>query len=73
MAQFAVIKDGVVINTILAENKEVAESLTGETCVSYTVDNPAAIGYTYDGATFEQAPPLVDIVRAEDDIPTLEE
>jgi hypothetical protein len=52
MANFAVIKDSVVINIIDAPSKEIAEEATGFTCIEYTDQNPAYIGWTYDGAQF---------------------
>jgi hypothetical protein len=52
MANFAVIKNGVVNNVIVADIKEVAELVTGLTCVEYTDENPAGIGWTYDGVNF---------------------
>jgi hypothetical protein len=52
MANFAVIKDGVVDNVIVADTKEIAEQVTGLTCVEYTEENPAGIGWTYDGVNF---------------------
>jgi hypothetical protein len=54
MANFAVIENGNVINTIVAESKTLAEEVTGKTCVEYTSENPARIGLGYDGTTFEQ-------------------
>jgi hypothetical protein len=54
MANFAVIENKTVLNTIIAESKVVAEEVTGKTCVEYTNENPACIGLGYDGTTFEQ-------------------
>lgn len=54
MATFAIIEDGVVTNTILADSKAIAEEVTGKTCVEFTESNPACIGLGYDGTTFEQ-------------------
>lgn len=60
MANFAVIEDGKVTNTILADSKAIAEEVTGKTCVEFTNENPAVIGLGYDGTTFEQpAPPVI--------------
>jgi hypothetical protein len=58
MANFAIIEDGVVTNTILADSKAVAEEVTGKTCVEFTDSNPACIGLGYDGTTFEQPAPV---------------
>lgn len=54
MAIFAVIKDGIVTNVIVADSKEIAEDVTGLTCIEYDQDssNAAHIGYTYDGTNF---------------------
>jgi hypothetical protein len=52
MATYAVIKDEEVINVIVAESKEVAETVTGLTCVEYTESNPAGIGWIYNGTDF---------------------
>jgi hypothetical protein len=52
MANFAEIQDGVVTNVIVADTKEIAELVTGLTCVEYTDSNPAGIGWTYDGKKF---------------------
>jgi hypothetical protein len=52
MANYAVIQDGIVTNVIVAESKEIAELVTGLTCVEYTQENPAGIGWSYDGTNF---------------------
>lgn len=57
MTNFAVIENGIVTNTIVAESKAVAEEVTGKTCVEYTDSNAACIGLGYDGTTFEQPVP----------------
>jgi hypothetical protein len=54
MKKFAVIQDSIVANIIVAESQEIAEQLTGFTCVEYTDENPACIGLSYNGTTFEQ-------------------
>jgi len=51
---FAVITNGTVENVIVCESLEVAEAVTNKICVEYTSDNPAHIGLSYDGTTFEQ-------------------
>lgn len=56
MATFAVIESNKVTNVIVADTKEIAETITGLTCVKYTDENPAGIGWTYNGSTFEQPP-----------------
>lgn len=52
MATFAVIENEKVINVIIAESKTVAEELTGKVCAEYTNEDPAGIGWTYDGTNF---------------------
>ena len=52
MAFFAVLDGNNVINTIVAESKEVAETVTNATCIEYSDKNPAYIGGTYDGNLF---------------------
>jgi hypothetical protein len=52
MANYAVIKDNIVNNVIMADTKEIAETVTGLTCIEYTDENPAGIGWSYDGAEF---------------------
>lgn len=58
MANFAIIENGIVLNTILAESKAIAEEVTGKTAVEYTDANPPHIGLGYDGTTFEQPAPV---------------
>jgi hypothetical protein len=53
MATFAVINGDIVTNTILADSQEIAEQCNpGLICVEYTTENPAGIGWTYDGTAF---------------------
>jgi hypothetical protein len=51
MTNYAVVKDGVVINTIVADSKDIAESVVGETCIEFE-DLGILIGSTYDGTRF---------------------
>lgn len=51
---FAVIENGVVTNIIVAESKEIAESVTEKTCIQYFDNNPAHIGLKYENDKFEQ-------------------
>ncbi len=48
------ISNSRVENIIVCDSLEVAEAVTGKTCVEYTLDNPAHIGLGYDGTRFEQ-------------------
>ena len=52
MANFAVIEANKVINVIVADTKEIAEEVTNKTCIEYTEENPAGIGYTYENGVF---------------------
>ena len=52
--KFATVFEGKVQNLIEANSKEIAEQVTGLTCIEYTDENPAHIGLGYDGQTFEQ-------------------
>ena len=60
MANYAVIKDGVVDNVIVADTQAIAEEVTGLTCVEIEhVPGAPGIGWTYDGAEF--AAPVVEV------------
>jgi hypothetical protein len=63
MANYAVIKDGIVNNVIVADTKEIAETVTGLTCIEYTNENPAGIGWAYDGASFTA--PVIEVPEQE--------
>ena len=53
MSTFAIISNGIVDNVIVAESKNIAEELNpGKTCVEYTEESPAGIGWSYDGTAF---------------------
>lgn len=54
--QLAVIENGIVINTIVCESKELAEQLLGKTCVP-NPESKAWIGLGWDGKNFEQPKP----------------
>lgn len=57
MATFAVIDGTNVLNTILADSKEIAEQVTGKTCVAYTTE-PAEPGGQYIDGQFIKAKPF---------------
>jgi hypothetical protein len=60
MANYAVIKNGIVDNVIIADTKEIAEMVTGLTCVEYeNIPGAPGIGWSYDGAEF--AAPVVEV------------
>jgi hypothetical protein len=48
---FAVIEDGIVVNTIVADSQSIAEEVTGLTCIEYTTE-PAEPGGTYSNGAF---------------------
>lgn len=53
MARYAVIKDGTVNNIIVADSKEIAESVTGLTCIEFQLEPGApGVGWTYNGTDF---------------------
>jgi len=52
MATWAVLSGNSVVNIIVADTKEVAEAVTNATCIEYTNENPAGIGWTWDGKNF---------------------
>ena len=54
MKTFAVMLENKVINVIVANSKEDAELVSNSICIEYTDENPAGIGWTHDGTTFEQ-------------------
>lgn len=56
MATFAVIENGIVLNTIVADSKAIAEEVTGATCVEFTTE-PAEPGGTYSNKKFIRRKP----------------
>ena len=52
MATFAVVENNLVTNVIVADTVEIAEEVTGKTCIEYDDENPAGIDWTYDGEKF---------------------
>lgn len=53
MANYAIIKDGIVDNVIVADTQEVAEQVTGLTCVEIEqIPGGPGIGWSYDGTEF---------------------
>jgi len=45
MANYAVLDNDTVINVIVADSKEVAEEITGKTCIEYTDEAPLGINW----------------------------
>ena len=66
MPNFAVIDGESVLNTILADSKEVAEEVTGKTCIEFTTEN-AEPGGTYSGGVFTKRKPYPSWVLDEND------
>lgn len=60
---FAVLNGNIVSNVIVADSKEIAEEITNLTCVEYTLENPAGIGWTYADGVFTA--PVVEETPAE--------
>ena len=53
MANYAVIKDGIVSNVIVADTQTIAGEVTGLTCVEIEHEpGSPGIGWSYDGAEF---------------------
>jgi creatinine amidohydrolase/Fe(II)-dependent formamide hydrolase-like protein len=51
MINYAVIENEVIVNVIVAENKEIAETVTGKLCVVLPPLN-VGVGWAYKGGTF---------------------
>jgi hypothetical protein len=52
MSNFAVIENNLVVNIIVAESKNLAEEVTGKTCIEYTDDSLISVGSTYIDGIF---------------------
>ena len=52
MPTFAVLSGNIVTNVILADSLQDAEELTNNNCVEYTEENPAYLGWIFDGEKF---------------------
>jgi hypothetical protein len=48
MANYAVIDNQTVINTIVADSLEVAQETTGQTCIEYTDEAPLGVNWYWD-------------------------
>lgn len=66
MANFAVLNEENVINTIVADSKAVAEEITGKVCIEYTTEN-AEVGGTYTNNKFIPRKPYPSWVLDEND------
>lgn len=63
MSNFAVIQNNFVINTIVADTKEVAEELTSSICVEF--ESHVQPGDAYDPETGLFSEPVVEEIIAE--------
>lgn len=53
MLTFAVLDaNNIVVNVIVADSLATAEQLTGATCAQYDDNNPAQIGWEFNGKSF---------------------
>lgn len=58
MANYAIVRNGIVENTIIAGPQDIPAVLPdGVSWIEYDETNPAVIGLGYDGNMFEQMPP----------------
>lgn len=61
MPNFAVIENNIVVNVIVADSAEIANQLTGLTCIEYDIDKKN-VGrfWEYDGENFiNPNPPIL--------------
>ena len=58
MSNFAVISGTEVVNVIVADSKEIAEQVSGLTCIESTEENVAIIGGDYVDGYFYGAKPF---------------
>lgn len=57
MPSYAVIDNGNIINTIVAESKDGAELFSGKLCIEFTSEQRVQIGGTWDGVSFIEVQP----------------
>lgn len=60
MPNFAVLKDNLVVNVIVTDDKEQGERDLNATLVEVTQESPLEIGWTYDPATGTFTTPIVE-------------
>lgn len=58
MTNFAVINNSIVENIIVCDSIEIAEAVTGKTCIECPLDIPVYASWTYDGTNF--IPPVTE-------------
>ena len=61
MAKFAVLIQNCIMNTIIADSKEIAEEATNAICVEVPEDVVAGIGFIYVNGEF--IAPLVEVTN----------
>jgi hypothetical protein len=61
MATYSVLDANVVVNIILANSKEEAESITGKECIEFTSDKLGVIGATWNGESYTLPPSQFNI------------
>lgn len=57
MAGYAVIENNVVVNVIEAESQEIAEQVTGKTCIEQTHENPLSVDWYWNEQYSKYIPP----------------
>jgi len=57
----AVLSENIVTNVIVVDDIEQSEQDLGVSLVEYTYENPAGIGWTYDGEKFN--PPIEEPIN----------
>lgn len=57
MKKYAVVENGNILNTIVADSKQIAEEITGNTCIEYTTE-PAESGGSYQNGIFIKRKPF---------------
>lgn len=63
MANYAVIENDKVVNVIIADSKEIAETITGKVCVDIT-ETTAGIDWDYiDGSFVDNRPKPEPIIE----------
>lgn len=65
MAYFAVIKDNVVENIIVGDDKETLEQLLGVSLIEYQEGDYVGIGFSYDSKTQKFVPPSIPEIASE--------
>ena len=68
MAKFAVIDQGIVENCVEADSLEIAEEVTGKTCVAYEDSSMVSPGFTYAGGIFTNPNPTEEEVVVHSDM-----